>query len=123
MGYRSDVRIIMKKKDYPKFTKYVNDYIAEKNTKYNLLKDMQLIEKRTNTIYIGWDYMKWYDECPEVQAVMNALDKFEEEGLSYTYGRMGEDYDDYEEKHSHLDLPFPQIVRHFDDDNTICELD
>lgn len=123
MGYRSDVRIVMKKKDYPKFNKYVEDYIAEKQAKFNLMKHIDVKEEGTQTIYIGWDYLKWYKEYPEVQAVHNALNKFRNEGLSFTFARMGDNYDDYEEDYNNNDLSFPQLTRFFDDDNTIYNLD
>lgn len=123
MGYCSDVRIVMKKKDYPKFNKYVEDYIAEKQAQYNLMKHIDVKEEGTETIYIGWYYMKWYAMYPEVQAVHNALNKFREEGLSFVFARMGDNYDDYEEDYNNNDLPFPQITRYFDDDSTIYELD
>lgn len=123
MGYRSDVRIVMKKKDYPKFNKYVEDYIAEKQAKFNLMKHIDVKEEGTQTIYIGWDYLKWYKEYPEVQAVHNALNKFRNEGLSFTFARMGDNYDDYEEDYNNNDLSFPQLTRFFDDDNTIYNLE
>lgn len=123
MGYRSDVRIVMKKKDYPKFNKYVEDYIAEKQAQYNLMKHIDVKEEGKQTIYIGWDYLKWYKEYPEVQAVHNALNKFRNEGLSFTFARMGDNYDDYEEDYNNNDLSFPQLTRFFDDDNTIYNLD
>lgn len=123
MGYCSDVRIVMKKKDYPKFNKYVEDYIAEKQAKFNLMKHIDVKEEGTQTIYIGWDYLKWYKEYPEVQAVHNALNKFRNEGLSFTFARMGDNYDDYEEDYNNNDLSFPQLTRFFDDDNTIYNLD
>lgn len=123
MGYCSDVRIVMKKKDYPKFNKYVEDYIAEKQAQYNLMEHIDVKEEGKQTIYIGWDYLKWYKEYPEVQAVHNALNKFRNEGLSFTFARMGDNYDDYEEDYNNNDLSFPQLTRFFDDDNTIYNLD
>ena len=47
MGYRSDIRIVMKKKDYPKFSKYVEDYIAEKQAQYNLMEHIDVKEEGT----------------------------------------------------------------------------
>lgn len=123
MGYCSDVRIVMKKKDYPKFNKYVEDYIAEKQAKFNLMKHIDIKEEGTQTIYIGWNYLKWYKEYPEVQAVHEALNKFNDEGLSFTFARMGEDYEDFEVDNNNYDLPFPQLMRYFDDTQITAELD
>lgn len=123
MGYRSDVRIVMKKKDYPKFNKYVEDYIAEKQAHYDLMKHIDVKEEGTQTIYIGWNYLKWYEEYPEVQAVHEALNKFRDEGLSFTFARMGEDYADYEEDYNNNDLPFPQLTQYFDDTQITADLD
>lgn len=123
MGYCSDIRIVMKKKDYPKFSKYVEDYIAEKQAQYNLMEHIDVKEEGTQTIYIGWNYLKWYEEYPKVQAVHEALDKFRDEGLSFTFARIGEDYDDYEEDYNNNDLPFPQLERYFDDALITADLD
>lgn len=124
MGYRSDVRIVMKKKDYPKFSKYVEDYIAEKQAQYNLMKHIDVKEEGKQTIYIGWNYLKWYKEYyPEVQAVHDALNKFRDEGLSFTFARIGDNYDDYEEDYNNNDLSFPQLMRYFDDTQITAELD
>lgn len=123
MGYRSNVRIVMKKKDYPKFNKYVEDYIAEKQAHYDLMKHIDVKEEGTQTIYIGWNYLKWYEEYPEVQAVHEALNKFRDEGLSFTFARMGEDYADYEEDYNNNDLPFPQLTQYFDDTQITADLD
>lgn len=123
MGYCSDVRIVMRKKDYPKFSKYVEDYIAEKQAQYNLMENIDVKEEGTQTIYIGWNYLKWYEEYPEVQAVYEAFNKFRDEGLSFTFARIGEDYADYEEDYNSNDLPFPQLMRYFDDTQITAELD
>lgn len=123
MGYRSDVRIVIKKKDYPKFNKYVEDYIAEKQAQYNLMEHIDVKEEGTQTIYIGWNYLKWYKEYPEVQAVHEALNKFNDEGLSFTFARMGEDYEDFEVDNNNYDLPFPQLMQYFDDTQITAELD
>lgn len=124
MGYCSDVRIVMKKKDYPKFSKYVEDYIAEKQAQYNLMEHIDVKEEGKQTIYIGWNYLKWYKEYyPEVQAVHDALNKFRDEGLSFAFARIGEDYADYEEDYNNNDLPFPQLMRYFDDAQITAELD
>lgn len=123
MGYCSDIRIVIKKKDYPKFSKYVEDYIAEKQAQYNLMEHIDVKEEGTQTIYIGWNYLKWYEEYPEVQAVYEAFNKFRDEGLSFTFARIGEDYADYEEDNNNYDLPFPQLTRCFDDTQITAELD
>ena len=123
MGYCSDIRIVMKKKDYPKFSKYVEDYIAEKQAQYNLMERIDVKEEGTQAIYIGWNYLKWYEGYPEVQAVHEALNKFRDEGLSFTFARIGEDYDDYEEDSNDYNLPFPQLTRYFDDTLITADLD
>ena len=53
---------------------------------------------------------------------MSGLDYLEENNYSYRYARIGENYDDYEEKYfesdeeEEQDLEYPSMTRYFEDE-------
>lgn len=111
MGYRSDIRIIMSRNGYQKFQKYVNEHInnfiknnnnlKEYNYDYNLLHNLDVSKQSkddNNKICIGWDSIKWYDGYEEVDSIMDSLDKLEKNGFGYSYARIGDNPEDYEER-------------------------
>ena len=111
MGYRSDVRIIMSRNGYQKFQKYVDEHIndfiknnnklKEYNYDYNLLHNLDVSKQSiddNNKICIGWDSIKWYDGYEEVDSIMDSLDKLEKNGFGYSYARIGDNLEDYEER-------------------------
>lgn len=105
MGYRSDVRIRLTKRDYEKmktkFEKEVGD-----TTGFNLFDDKILdvykeinnfscwkmtddgedIEEAHDCVFFGWNWIKWYEGCPEIDFVMNFLDECDQ----YAFCRIGE---------------------------------
>ena len=76
MGYRSDVRIIVSKEAYKELNDYVNKYLKNKNFPYQenifLHPDVKLLGD--DSIYLGWNYLKWYNGYHEIDAVMNGLE-------------------------------------------------
>ena len=105
MGYRSDVRIRLTKKDYEKmkaqFEKEVVDIIGynlfdEKNLDvYKELKnfscwkmtdDGEDIEETHDCVFFGWNWVKWYDDYAEVKFIMEFLDECDQ----YAFCRIGE---------------------------------
>lgn len=137
MGYRSDVRIIVSKKGYEELSKYVENYIADNQKNYdyeivNMLKEALFTKERTyetftgekiNYIYIGWNYVKWADLYPEIDAIRLGLKSFVEgEKYSYRISIIGEYITDISEDYYNGeedgdDLPFPNVIREFDDDD------
>ena len=126
MGYRSDVRIMTTKKGYNELKKYTDKYLQDKKyTSGNLLDNTDINEETKYAKYIGWDSIKWYDGFEgyeDVDAIMNGLDHLEENNYSYRYARIGESYDDYDEKYfesdieDEQDLEYPSMTRYFEDD-------
>lgn len=133
MGYRSDVRIVTSKKGFKVLDDYVKKYLREhdKNRNWNLLKSPKIKKETPYTTYIGWDCLKWYEysDYVDVDAIMTGLDYLKENGYSYRYSRIGENYDDYDEKYyeseneEEQDLIYPSIIREFDDDYIFQELE
>ena len=133
MGYRSDVRIVTSKKGYKVLDNYVKKYLRDhdKDRTWNLLKSPKIKKETPYTTYIGWDCLKWYEysDYVDVDAIMTGLDYLKENGYSYRYSRIGENYDDYDEQYyesdneEEQDLVYPSIIRAFDDDYILEELD
>lgn len=122
MGYRSDVRIIVSKEGYKELNDYVNKYLKNKNFPYQenifLHPDVKLLGD--DSIYLGWNYLKWYNGYHEIDAVMNGLEHLKKKDLSYIYARIGEDFTDFEEDNydsvkTNEDLVYPAMERYFDD--------
>lgn len=144
MGYRSDIRIMTTKKGYDELKKYVEEHVNKykknnikegtivdySNYDYNLLNqtDISNLSNDESQIYFGWNYLKWYDGYEEVDAIMDGLNHLEENNFSYRYARIGEAYDDYEEKYYDSELEEEQslehlsMIREFDDDWIIDQM-
>ena len=105
MGYRSDVRIKLTKKDYEKmktrFEKEVVDIVGynlfdEKNLDvYKELKnvpcwkmtdDGEDIEETHDCVFFGWNWVNWYEGYPDIVFIMNFLDECDQ----YAFCRIGE---------------------------------
>ena len=105
MGYRSDVRIRLTKKDYEKmkskFEKEVVDIVDynlfdEKNLDvYKELKNVHCwkmtddgedIEETHDCVFFGWNGVKWYDGYKDVDFIMNFIQDCDQ----YAFARIGE---------------------------------
>lgn len=127
MGYRSNVRIITTKNGYDELNKYINDYSKNfnKDNFYNLLSNTSICEKTEKGYYLGWDWVKWYEEYNDVSAIMNGLKHLQDKNISYRFARIGEDNNDYEEMNYNSNsekeqgLDYPSCIREFDDEYVI----
>ncbi len=121
MGYRSDVRIVTSKKGYEELEKHVKNYLGKDNTDFNLLDNTDVLIKGKNGILIGWNSIKWYEHSAfkEIDAIESGMNHLADKELGYRFARIGESYDDYEEKSEDGkeddDLPYPSMIREFDD--------
>lgn len=121
MGYRSDVRIITTKKGYNELKKYVDAYLKNREIDYNLLDNCDVFKHGNEEYYFGWDNVKWYENYEgfeDVDAIESGLDFLANNGYSFKFSRMGESYEDYDERYFDNnwelnDIPF---CRHFNDD-------
>lgn len=128
MGYRSDIRIITSKDGFEKLKEFVKEYLKEHNEDYNLLEECDIKQEGKKQYYLGWNYVKWYEnDYTNVDAIMEGLNHLGENEYSYRYMRIGESYDDIEEqsydgeKDENIYLEYPNMIREFDD-NYILDL-
>ena len=141
MGYRSDLRFRIPKKDYYELVEsYNKESEKQETTMSNLFgktptndieivefgkEQLEVIEVQNNykrydnqgnaifedMVYFGWSYLKWYEDYEDVSFIMDFIT-----GLDvYAYARLGEDYGDIEEMAENLD--YIGIIRGFDDVN------
>lgn len=110
---------------YNELKKYTDNYLFEKNWGYgNLLNEFDVRAVNNDTVYLGWNDIKWYDyeDYEDVNAIVYGLKYLEENDYSYRFARLGEDYDDFEEKYYDSDsekenhLEFPSVLREFEDE-------
>lgn len=131
MGYRSDVRIITSKEGFEKLKEFVENYLQEHHSEdYNLLKECDIKEEDKEQCYFGWDYIKWYedDDYAEIDAIMKGIDYLGENEYSYRYMRIGENYEDCEQrdydgdKDNGVCLEYPSMIREFDDEYILKQI-
>lgn len=115
MGYYSDVRIIIKTKDYKNILSRVKE---ENEAVYNFMKEESIhldkFDYRQNKeyVYLGWNDVKWYGyESRYIEEKIKELDE-------YWFARIGEAYDDIEENYN-MSLDYCDdgicLCRYFDD--------
>lgn len=103
MGYRSEVAIkvygeaenmVAFKKAYDEAL----DKLPEVEQGYidDLMRDNERNGFDDNVFTFHADYIKWYDEYPNVQFFIGLLDLVDELGVNSEFIRVGEDYDDIE---------------------------
>ena len=105
MGYRSDVRIRLTKKDYERLVKEFEEKITPK-TGYNLFDKEHLdtykevknvpcwkvtddgedIEETHDCVFFGWNWVRWYDGYDDVDFIMDFIDECDH----YAFCRIGE---------------------------------
>ncbi len=123
MGYYSDVRIVVTNEGFKRLSEYVNEHTND----INLLNNCDVFIKGNNEICIGWNFFKWWDEFPEVKAVMHGLENLENEDYSYRFSRLGGDgteqldYDS-EEKENDIPLAYPNFEMYFNDEELSLDM-
>lgn len=129
MGYYSDVRLLTTRKGYDKLSKFVRKKVNN-DIDENLLENCDFKSIHCNTVFIGWNNIKWYendDRFKDVDAIMKGLEFLGDNNLSYHYARMGENFEDCDLLESDndddkLDI-YSSIDRQFDDEYVKSELE
>lgn len=98
MGYRSEVKICMRKSDY-KELKGRLEVTGDTDTLDLFNEDSFLDFSYTDlgdVVVFGWGWIKWYGEYKEVTFIENFLNEIEEQGHPYKFIRIGEETGDIE---------------------------
>ena len=131
MGYKSDVRISLSIKRFKELSNYVDDFFEKNNVdeQYNILHCMDVSHRSKDTVYFGWNDIKWYEYEPEISSIMLGLEHLKKDEYSTRYLRIGEDYNDIEEqntdgrKDENTNVEYPSLIRRFDDDHVFRYMD
>ena len=104
MGYRSDVKYVMQFMDKDARDSFVavQKMVADVEGYAETIKDWDL-DTRDDRIYFAADNWKWYDSFPVVQAHDDLLNKCCEMGGAYVFYRIGENWDDMDERYEAAD--------------------
>lgn len=129
MGYRSDIKFVL---DFPSVEKrdaFVNMVRVRGDEHEVKMLDEMTINEGERHILGSFDNWKWYDSFPEVQAVESLLEEAasDEENNdtsnypnnydpkpiwhgSYLFLRIGENWDDNEERYGGADVPWGTVL-------------
>lgn len=114
MGYRSDVRIRLTKKDYERLVKEFNEKVLP-ITEWNLFDKEHLevykelknvpcwkvtddgedVEETHDCVFFGWNWVKWYEDYDDVDFIMNFIQDCDH----YAFCRIGESSEGDVERH------------------------
>lgn len=91
MGYYSQVAIAMRKEE---FNTLKNEYEPDNQDLKTLLR-VANVKEHSDFVTLEWDWIKWYDTFPEIQAVRKFLRSLDVD-IPYKFIRIGEDLEDFE---------------------------
>ncbi len=118
MGYRSDIRLIIKKSSLGKL-------IQEDSKIEEIIEDADINKTYGILLYLGWDDVRG----KVVDTLSDALYSISNEEISYRLTIIGENLEDIEEQSytakedENLNIPFPSIIRTFDEKDLERQMD
>lgn len=103
MGYRSDVAIEMEEKSFELMKQKLLEFKKAQPEEWKYFKPSVVKNHSGTRFLISWEYVKWYENYPDVGVVEGVLgqlckEHLEEAGWSFYFIRVGEDYDDVEHR-------------------------
>lgn len=118
MGYRSDIRLIIKKSSLGKL-------IQEDSEIEEIIENADINKTYGILLYLGWDDVRG----KVVDTLSDALYSISNEEISYRLTIIGENLEDIEEQSytakedENLNIPFPSIIRTFDEKDLERQMD
>lgn len=118
MGYRSDIRLIIKKSSLGKL-------IQEDSEIEEIIEDADINKTYGILLYLGWDDVRG----KVVDTLSDALYSISNEEISYRLTIIGENLEDIKEQSytakedENLNIPFPSIIRTFDEKDLERQMD
>lgn len=91
MGYRSEVTLTIYEKDYKELLRQA---IKGKNDDVISLIRYAGLYKKSDIITLHWDWVKWYEEYPDIRFIMDFILSND---IPYSFKRVGENTGDIEE--------------------------
>lgn len=118
MGYRSDIRLIIKKSSLEKL-------IQEDSEIEEIIENADINKTYGILLYLGWDDVRG----KVVDTLSDALYSISNEEISYRLTIIGENLEDIEEQSytakedENLNIPFPSIISTFDEKDLERQMD
>lgn len=118
MGYRSDIRLIIKKSSLEKL-------IQEDSEIEEIIENADINKTYGILLYLGWDDVRG----KVVDTLSDALYSISNEEISYRLTIIGENLEDIEEQSytakedENFNIPFPSIIRTFDEKDLERQMD
>lgn len=119
MGYRSQVALKTTTEGWI-VLKRMNDKITKEEDKP--LYSMTVTKTATGYYRIFNEYIKWYDEYPNVENFNKALDSMEAQDIPFVFIEIGEDYEDIKIRNNWTD-DMPDAIEEFDVNREINDPD
>ena len=94
MGYYSDVAIGMSAKNFKTLWEREKELVDEQGSILDMMSEF-VDRPADETVIMVWYSFKWYGEL--VRRIEKFLNEIDEQGESYYFLRIGEDFDDIEE--------------------------
>lgn len=107
MGYRSEVALCLTrcgKLDLDKMLEKVSRKTRDNVCDLLANSDRHLTDSKTASELWFWDWIKWYQDSPEITFMEELLNRLDRE--SFLFIRIGEDPDDSEVKGIYWENPF-----------------
>ena len=96
MGYRSDVRICLKKEDYNELRAKAQEKGMTEN---NYLLDesaFDIHKENEDIVAFGWNDIKWYSGYSDIDFIVDFFEELRTNGHPYSFVRIGEGREDIE---------------------------
>lgn len=124
MGYRTDVRFITTKQGYNELKKYIKENSEKDKGLEDLLEYLDMDKRVKDLVVLGWNNLRG----DGVDSIIKFTSELYNKDISFRYYGLGEEITDIEEI-SHTSktdeikyIPYPSIIREFDDNYLNREL-
>ena len=107
MGYRSEVVLAVNKELMPEFLAYLATNEEARNLVYSHADHLDQDYEQGGHLLVSWSGIKWYESYPEIDVIEKftcELDADTEKGEMFMFVRVGEDYEDIEQRGYGFDI-------------------
>ena len=107
MGYRSEVVLAVNKEIMPEFLAYLATTEEARNLVYSHADHLDQDYEQGGHLLVSWSGIKWYESYPEIAVIEKftcELDADTDKGEMFRFIRVGEDYEDIEQRGYGFDI-------------------
>ena len=107
MGYRSEVVLAVNKEIMPEFLAYLATNEEARNLVYSHADHLDQDYEQGGHLLVSWSGIKWYESYPEIAVIEKftcELDADTDKSEMFRFIRVGEDYEDIEQRGYGFDI-------------------